>query len=173
MAAGALRVRFWRRCAFLLLALLLLPLLAAGTWRALQVSERRAYDATLEHLRSSLSAQVAEHLASGAGARLAPAGNPFALLRWQGDGYCGELADPRQAAPGCWYYLPGQAAVLYRSRFFDRWQGNGDELHVFALVEVPAKTPNASQSVGSVVGLELQPDSAAGLSATSTEEVLR
>ena len=78
MAAGALRVRFWRRCAFLLLALLLLPLLAAGTWRALQVSERRAYDATLEHLRSSLSAQVAEHLASGAGTRLAPAGNPIA-----------------------------------------------------------------------------------------------
>ncbi len=97
-------------------------------------------DATLAHLRSSLSG--AGGRAPGLGCRYAawhrPA-TPSRLLRWQGDDYCGELADPRQAAPGCWYYLPGRRRCSTAAVFSTRWQGNGDELHAFALVEVPAR----------------------------------
>lgn len=158
MSAPPLAVRSWRRRGWLLLALMLLPAIAALAWRILQVSEERAYQATLESLAASLNGLVAENVARGGlSAAQALDENPFALLRWQPDDYCGELRQAQEARRGCWYYLPEPHWVLYRSRFFDRWQGSGDELHLFRLVAVPHEMRNASQFAGSVVGLELVP----------------
>jgi hypothetical protein len=158
MNEAPLAVRSWRTRGWLLLALMLLPAIAALAWRILQVSEERAYQATRESLAASLNALVAERLAQGGQrAEDALAANPFALLRWQPDEYCGELRQAEEARRGCWYYLPERHWVLYRSRFFDRWQGSGDELHLFRLEAVPEQMRNASQFTGSVVGVELVP----------------
>lgn len=158
MSDTELAVRSWRFRGWLLLAVMLVPAVAALGWRILQVSEQRAYEATLASLAASLNGLVAEGVARGGqGAEAALQENPFALLRWQPDDYCGELVLMERAERGCWYYLPQQRWVLYRSRFFDRRQRSGDELHLFGLVAVPQEMRNASQSVGSVVGLELVP----------------
>lgn len=158
MNEAPLAVRSWRMRGWLVLALMLLPAIAALAWRILQVSEERAYQATRESLAASLNGLVAERVARG-GLRTAQVleENPFALLRWQPDEYCGELRHVEEARRGCWYYLPERRWVLYRSRFFDRWQGSGDELHLFRLEAVPEQMRNASQFTGSVVGVELVP----------------
>lgn len=174
MTKALLQPASWRACGWLLLGLMLVPALGAYGWRMLQVSEARAFEATLENLSASLNAVVVEGIARGGldtGETLRR--NPFELLRWLPDDYCGELAQLSDARRGCWYYLAQQRQVLYRSRFFDRWQGNGDEMHLFELKSIPDKMRNASQSVGSATSLELVPVAVSGAPASPAREVSR
>ncbi|HLD68666.1 MAG TPA: hypothetical protein VJA19_21835, partial [Pseudomonas sp.] len=86
-------VRRLRRLGWALTGLMLLGVVLALGWKIAQVSERRAQQATREYLASSLISLTAEQLAQD---RLLTRGmltaNPFQLLRWQQDNYCGELA---------------------------------------------------------------------------------
>ena len=147
------------------LAMLLALLLVLG-WKIAEVSEARATDATRRHLAASLSGLAAEQLAKDRVLDEAwKSKNPFVLLRWQQDNYCGELAAGDEPQVGCWYWLPRQAWVLYRTRFADGWKGRGHELHAWRLSTVPEGLSTASQSRGAPFALELEEVPAAELSA--------
>ena len=124
----------------MLLALILLGVALALLQRILQVSEQRNLQATREHLASSLMSLSAESVARR---QPLPADwlrhNPFELLRWQQDDYCGELRQGQQPEPGCWYFLPEVAWVLYRSEFSDGLSDRGDDLSVFQVKVVSVK----------------------------------
>lgn len=126
-------------------------------WKIAVVSEQQAMSATREHLASSLTSLSAEHVAKG---QLLGEGwtkrNPFVLLRWQQDTYCGELAIAEEPKPGCWYWLPRQGWVLYRTRFADEWTKDARELQVYRVREVPREMSIGSQSVGAASALELE-----------------
>ena len=147
------------------LAMLLALLLVLG-WKIAEVSEARATDATRRHLAASLNGLAAEQLAKDRGLDEAwKRKNPFVLLRWQQDNYCGELAVGDEPQAGCWYWLPRQAWVLYRPRFADGWTWQGGEVQVWRLLAVPEGMPTASQSARSAFALELAAVPAAELSA--------
>jgi len=147
------------------LAMLLALLLVLG-WKIAEVSEARATDATRRHLAASLSGLAAEQLAKDRVLDEAwKRKNPFVLLRWQQGNYCGELTSPGEPRAGCWYWLPQQAWVLYRTRFADGWKGRGHELHAWRLSTVPEGLSTASQSRGAPFALELEEVPAAELSA--------
>lgn len=98
------QVRLARRWGRALSGLILLGLVLAMAGKIMQVSEARAMQATREHLAASLNSLAAEHIAKDQ--VLDPAWgrkNPFVLLRWQQDNYCGELAAGGKPRNGCWY----------------------------------------------------------------------
>lgn len=161
---------YWVRRARLfgrvLILVMTLGLLLALGWKIAAVSEGRALDATREHLAASLSSLAAEQMAKDQVADTAwQKRNPFVLLRWQQDNYCGELAAGDAPAAGCWYWLPRQAWVLYRPRFVDGWAGQGDEVRAWRLLTVPEAISTASQSSGRHFALELAAVPAAELAA--------
>jgi hypothetical protein len=161
---------YWVRRARLLgwglsLVMALGVLLVLG-WKIAEVSERRAMQATREHLAASLAVLAAERVAQDRALETAwKNSNPFVLLRWQQDNYCGELAAGDEPGAGCWYWLPRQAWVLYRARFADGWMGEGSRRHAWRLVAVPETLPTASQSRGAPFALELEEVPVAELSA--------
>lgn len=124
----------------ILLGLILLGVALALLQRIQQVSEQRNLQATRQHLANSLMSLSAESVARR---QPLPADwlrrNPFELLRWQQDDYCGELAREQQAEPGCWYFLPDQGWVLYRSEFSDGVSDRGDDLYLFQVKVVSVK----------------------------------
>ena len=130
----------------------------ALTWRILAVSERRSMQATLTNLDTALVLLSAEHVAQ---VRALPPGlardNPFRLLRWQQDDYCGELRDGQPAAEGCWYFLPQRAWLLYRSRFSDGASEAGDDLYLYRVRMVPRSGRNEAESPNGPLALELEP----------------
>ncbi|MBC9252521.1 hypothetical protein A9179_19830 [Pseudomonas alcaligenes] len=136
---------------------ILLGVVLALAWKIAQVSERRAVQATREHLASSLGSLVSERLAKQQVLEAAwKSRNPFTLLRWQQDNYCGELAAGEQPERGCWYWLPQRAWVLYRSRFGDEWTRTRGGLQVYRLLAVPGVQLATPQSKGATFALELQ-----------------
>ena len=140
----------------LALAMLLSVVLALG-WKIAEVSEERAMQATREHLAASLSSLAAEQMAKDRVLDEAWKNkNPFVLLRWQQDNYCGELAAGDAPQNGCWYWLQNQAWVLYRARFADGWTGGGSGVHAWRLLAVPEGMPTASQLGRGAFALELE-----------------
>ena len=149
----------------LALAMLLGIVLALG-WKIAEVSERRAMQATREHLAASLTGLAAEQVAKNRALDEAwKKKNPFVLLRWQQDNYCGELAAGGEPRSGCWYWLRSQAWVLYRPRFADGWTRKGNEVLAWRLSAVPEGMSAASQSGQGAYALELEAVPAAELSA--------
>ena len=139
----------------LILVMTLGGLLALG-WKMAEVSENRAMQATREHLAASLTALVAEQMAKDQALKeVWRDRNPFVLLRWHQDNYCGELAAGDEPRAGCWYWLPQQAWVLYRQRFADGWAGRGGGVHAWRLSTVPDGMSAASQLSGRAFALEL------------------
>ncbi len=156
-------VRRLRRLGWAMTAPVLFGALLALAWQIAQVSERRAQEATGEHLAASLNALVAERLARGQA--LEPAwrtGNPFVLLRWQQDNYCGELAAGEPARRGCWYWLPARAWLLYRARFAGGWTAGTNEVRAYRVQAISAARPAGP---GTAFALELQAVPAAELAA--------
>lgn len=148
------QARWW---GWLITALIGVTIVLALAWKIAVVSEQRALEATREHLAASLSQLVAEQTAKNQ--RLDESWrtrNPFALLRWQQDNYCGELAAGDTAQPGCWYWLPGKAWLLYRPRFGDDWTTTWGEVRVYRLLAVPGALSARPQSAGRGFALELQ-----------------
>lgn len=149
----------------LILIMAVCIVLALG-WKIAQVSEQRAQDATREHLAASLNSLVAEHLAKDRALGMDwRKKNPFVLLRWQQDNYCGELAAGDAPQRGCWYWLPEEAWVIYRVRFADGWTRGQGEVRAWRLLVVPDGMPAASQSSGAAFALELEAVPAVELSA--------
>lgn len=134
-----------------------LGLVLALGWKIAEVSEQRAMNATREHLAASLSSFSAERVAKDQALDEEwTKRNPFVLLRWQQDNYCGELADSDESRRGCWYWLPQQGWVLYRPRFADEWAKGVGELQVYRVREIPREMSISSQSVGAAFALELE-----------------
>lgn len=115
-----------QRIGGLLLILILVNVIFIAVWHISRIGEMRAIKSTAERLSSSLSALSAENMAKGRPLDAGwTTGNPFVLLRWLPDDYCGELAEGQAPRRGCWYFLPQQSRVLYRARF-DGWRSGGD-----------------------------------------------
>jgi hypothetical protein len=151
-----------RWVARVVLGLILLGIALAMLQRILQVSEQRNLQATREHLANSLMSLSAESVARRQ--PLPPdwlSRNPFELLRWQQSDYCGELAQGQQPEPGCWYFLPAVAWVLYRSKFTDELSGSGDDLYLFQVKVVSVKGGMGAQWEKGAQVLELVSVSAA------------
>lgn len=135
----------------LILVMTLGGLLALG-WKMAEVSENRAMQATREHLAASLTALAAEQMAKRQVVdERWQQGNPFVLLRWQQDNYCGELGAGDEPRAGCWYWLPQQAWVLYRPRF----AGQPDALKAWRVWAVPDAQAGTSALPGRGFALEL------------------
>jgi hypothetical protein len=160
------RVRLARRLGWAFTGLILLMIVLALGWKIAQVSERRALEATHEHLTTGLNNLVAEQMAKNQALDKAwHRTNPFVLLRWQQGNYCGELAASAEPQGGCWYWLPGRAWVLYQQRFRDEWANEPREVRAWRLVAVPGSLTTASHSQGAGFALELAEISAEELSA--------
>ncbi len=160
------QVRLARRWGRAISGLILLSLALAMAWKILQVSEARAMQATREHLAASLNSLAAEHIAKDR--VLDPAWsktNPFVLLRWQQNDYCGELAAGAKPRSGCWYWLPAQAWVLYQARFSDGWSLGQGEMQAYRLVVLNGGMPTGSHLLQDVIALELEVVPAAELAA--------
>lgn len=159
-------VRRLRLLGWSLTLVMAVGMLLALSWKIAQVSERRALDATREHLAASLNSLAAEYLAKDKALGMAwRKKNPFALLRWQQDNYCGELAAGDAPQSGCWYWLPREAWVMYRASFADGWTRGQSEVRAWRLLVVPDGMPTASQSPGADFALELEAVTAVELSA--------
>ena len=146
-----------QRGSWRLLALMLGSVTLVSFWLIARASEARAVQATVTSLASSLNALAAEHMAQG---RPLEAGwarrNPFVLLRWQPDNYCGELAEGQVPSRGCWYFLPQQARVLYRARFAG-WRSGGKEgVQRWQLVCLPLEEMNTGQMPRQLTAVELR-----------------
>ena len=159
--SGAL-VRRSKLIGRVLVAMIFAGIALALTQRILQVSEQRNLQATREHLGNSLISLSADYVAQR---KALPADwlrrNPFELLRWQQSDYCGELEQGHEPEPGCWYFLPQVAWLLYRSEFSDRTSESGDDLYLFRVQAVPAGAGKDAQWQQGPFALELQPVSAA------------
>ena len=83
-------------------------------------------------------------------------GNPFLLLRWQQDNYCGELARCDTPASGCWYWWAEPGWVLYRWRFSDGWAEDSTELQAYRVQAVPQATAAGAHWQGRGLALEFQ-----------------
>lgn len=140
-------------------------------WRMLEVTEARAISATRENLASSLTALMAEQVARGEAADGRwLRGDPFRLLRWRQENYCGDLLDGNAPRRGCWHYLPQRQWVLYRNRF-GGGQEAGQEIHAYALKLVPEQSETRSRkNRGDFVSIELQPVPAKELAGTYANE---
>ncbi|MEK1906061.1 MAG: hypothetical protein AAAB13_09795 [Pseudomonas sp.] len=144
----------------------LVVVLALG-WKMAAVSERRAMEATREHLAASLSSLAAEQLAQDQVLDTTwRKKNPFVLLRWQQDSYCGELAAGDEPQSGCWYWLPARNWVVYRARFAAGWTREEEQMRAWRLLTVPDGMSIASQSAGTAFALELAAVPLAELSAS-------
>lgn len=160
------QVRLARRWGRAIVALIFLGLLLAMAWKIAQVSETRAMEATRDHLAASLNSLAAEHIAKDQVLDSAwSKKNPFVLLRWQQDNYCGELAAGGKPQNGCWYWLPTQAWVLYQARFSDGWTLGQGEQHAYRLLVLTQGVPTGSHLLQSVSALELEAVPATELSA--------
>ncbi len=144
------QMRFWGL--ILTLIMLLIGAMALGL-HIVATSELRSMDITRQRLASSLSSLAAEQMAkqqipNAVWSKL----NPFVLLRWQQDDYCGELAAGDEPQAGCWYWLPTLAWVLYRSG----WAG-GCIMHAWRVSAsaLPSGVPTVSQQMSRVFTLEL------------------
>jgi len=134
--------------------LILLGVVLALAWRIAQASEERARNAMRENLAASLNSLAAEQVAQRRPLALEwQRRNPFELLRWQPDGYCGELAEGEAPRRGCWHFLASRAWVLYRPRYTQQQTA----LKAYRVTVVPATAP--------ATGLELEEVPAAELSA--------
>ena len=137
-------------------ALLLVAVLWLLTAKILRVSEARAVSATRENIAASLSALAVEHMARG---QMLEASwlrrNPFELLSWPSEDYCGELSEGEPPRRGCWHYLPARGWLLHRSRFTDAGQGMDGQLQVFQLRAVPQLSSTGPQSPGRFISMEL------------------
>ena len=145
LTAWTLRRR-WQRLGLWLVLLMAIGLLWLLTWRILGVLEMRNMQAMHGALARGLSDLAAERLA--AGQPLPEAwlrGNPFQLLRWQPDDYCGSLPPPGQLRGGCWYYLAERGWLAYQARYADRRAPAGDGLYLWQLRRLPEKMQTASQ----------------------------
>ncbi len=150
-------VRLARRLVWTIGGVLLVAVLLALAWKIAQVSERRAQQATREYLASSLASLSAEHHAQGRPLDSSwRKRNPFALLRWQQDNYCGELKEEAAPQGGCWYWLPDHAWVLYQASFADGWTRTQGEVRAWRLLVVSAGPPAVSQSLQASFTLELE-----------------
>lgn len=140
-------VRKWRFFGRILTLVMLMLVAWALLLKIAEASERRAMQATREHLAASLTALAAERTAQG---RRGEPGwmrrNPFVLLRWQQDNYCGELRGADQPRPGCWYWLPRQAWVLYRFEH-GSWSRTGDAMRAWRLVAIPQTGSATTQAL--------------------------
>lgn len=160
------QVRLARRLGWVITVLILLGLALAMAWKIMQVSEARAMQATREHLAASLNSLAAEHIAKDQ--VLDPTWsrkNPFVLLRWQQDNYCGELTAGDKPRSGCWYWLPAQGWLLYQARFSDGWTLGQGELHAYRLLVLPDRVPTGSHLLQPLSALELEAVPATELSA--------
>lgn len=147
------RVRLARRLGWAFIWLTLSILVITLAWKIAQVSERRAMDATREHLTTGLNNLVAEQMAKNQALDKAwDSTNPFVLLRWQQDNYCGELVASAEPQRGCWYWLPERAWVLYQQRFDDE---RANEVRAWRLAAIPGSMATASHSKGNGFALEL------------------
>ena len=81
--------------------------------------------------------------------------NPFELLSWPSEDYCGELSEGELPQRGCWHYLPARGWLLHRSRFTDAGQGMDGQLQVFQLRAVPQLSSTGPQSPGRFISMEL------------------
>ncbi|WP_339080959.1 hypothetical protein [Pseudomonas sp. TMP9] len=159
-------MRFARQLGWAITWLILFTTVLALGWKIAQVTERRALEATHEHLTTGLNNLVAEQMAKNQVLDKAwRNSNPFVLLRWQQDNYCGELAAAEEPQSGCWYWLTGRAWVLYQQRFSDEWANETREVRAWRLVDVPGSATTASHSKGTGFALELAEISADELSA--------
>ena len=160
------QVRLARRLGWVITVLILLGLALAMAWKIMQVSEARAMQATREHLAASLNSLAAEHIAKDQ--VLDPTWsrkNPFVLLRWQQDNYCGELTAGDKPRNGCWYWLPAEAWVLYQARFSDGWTLGQGEQHAYRLLVLPDRVLTGSHLLQPLSALELEAVPATELSA--------
>jgi len=140
-------------------AVILLGVVLALAWRIAQISEARAREAMRENLAASLRALAAEQMAQRRPLALDwLRRNPFQLLRWQPDGYCGELLESEKPRRGCWHFLASRAWVLYRPRYAEGRTERGDGLRAYRLRAVPRG------SADSTLALELEEVPAAELS---------
>lgn len=150
-------VRLLRRLGWVFTLLVGSALVLALGWKLAEVSEARAVAATRAHLASALAHLAAEHMAQDRGLDADwAARNPFVLLRWQQNDYCGEWRRGDKWRSGCWYWLPEVRWVLYRSRFGDGWAGQRYEMQVYRVQPLPGDLLTGSQSAHHTVALELQ-----------------
>ncbi|MHA6492107.1 hypothetical protein ACX0MV_02515 [Pseudomonas borbori] len=134
-----------------------LLIVLAMAWKIAQVSEARAMQATREYLATSLNSLVAESVAKNQALDSDWAKtNPFVLLRWQQDNYCGELAAGNEPQRGCWHWLPAKAWVVYRTQFADGWLMGQGETQAYRLVAISDKLPTGSHLLQAVSALELE-----------------
>lgn len=160
------RVRLVRRLGWAITGLMLVAVVLVLAWKIAQVSERRAQQATREYLASSLASLTAEQLAQGRWmTRGMLTGNPFQLLRWQQDNYCGELMRGNTPDAGCWYWLAEPGWVLYRWRFSDGWIKDSTELQAYRLQVVSPPATAGAHLQGRGLALELQAVSPAQIAA--------
>jgi hypothetical protein len=149
-------VRHMRWLGWTLFGLIMLGLVWVMTDKVLRVIEARTVSATRENISASLVALSAERVAQGLSAEPSGLGqNPFKLLRWQNNDYCGELLAAQLPEPSCWYYLPQRSWLLHRSRFADEKGDLVAELQVFQLQAVPKQGLNRTESQDAVSSLEL------------------
>lgn len=159
-------VRVARRLGWVVTGLILLLIVLALAWTIGQVSEQRALQATREHLSSSLNNLIAEQMAKNQAMDATwRKTNPFVLLRWQQDNYCGEVTAGQVLEAGCWYWLPRRAWIVYQQRFADEWANQQREVRAWRLLSVPTRLPTASHSDNASFALELEEISAADVSA--------
>lgn len=157
------RVRLARRLGWIFTWLTLSILVITLGWQIAQVTERRAMDATREHLTTGLNHLVAEQMVKNQALDKAwSSTNPFVLLRWQQDNYCGEWRGTEELERGCWYWLPQLAWIVFRQRFTDE---RANQVRAWRLSAIPARLPTASHSEGTGFALELEEISAADVSA--------
>lgn len=130
-------------------------IVAALGWKMAQVGEKRAMDATRENLAASLNALTAEQMVKDRAPEAAWRKlNPFLLLRWQQDNYCGELSLEDQPQRGCWYWLPAKDWVIYRARYMNDLMGGEKDVRVWRLLVIPDEMPAAAP--GTAFSLELE-----------------
>lgn len=160
-------VRLSRRWGWGLASLILVGVLVSWGWAVAEVSERRAMQATRENLQTSLTQLSAERVAKdGRLDQLLVRQNPFGLLRWTQDNYCGELDEELSLESGCWYWLASRFWVVYQSRFTGRGWGRESRRYAWRLLAVPRQDSAAMQSGRAVFALELEPVTDAELATT-------
>lgn len=149
-------VRRSRLLGWTLAVVMLLVLVLILGRKIAEVSEARAMQTTRAHLAASLTALAAEQMAKNQVPDAAwQKMNPFVLLSWQQDNYCGELAAGDEPQAGCWYWLPQQAWVLYRQRFADGWAQRRNEVHAWRVLAIPDGASTAPQWTSQSFALEL------------------
>ena len=113
----------------LVIVLCLVGLLTALAAKRLLVLRVEAERTSLSHvvggLQAAVSLEMLSLVARERDAELArlPGSNPMTLLMQQPSNYIGELEspDPRQIAPGRWYFDRGRGLLVYRVRYAGRF----------------------------------------------------